>query len=200
MIGQFLCRYISQIMQVNSKKEIAVFGKGCFWCTEAVFKMLKGVTAVEPGYTGGNTKKPTYDQVSDGNTGHAEVIRIEYNPSLIKYRDLMTVFFASHDPTTVNRQGSDVGTQYRSVIFVSNSEQQKQAIAFISELNATNQEGAKIVTQIESLKEYYSAESYHKDYFARNKDETYCQLVINPKLEKVQKQFAELLNDESNRV
>jgi peptide-methionine (S)-S-oxide reductase len=184
-------------MQASSKKEIAVFGGGCFWCTEAVFKMLKGVGNVEPGYAGGTTKNPTYEEVSTGLTGHAEVIRVEYDPHIIQYRDLMTIFFASHDPTTLNRQGDDVGTQYRSVIFYSNAEQQKQANAFISELNGSGAEGEKIVTQVSRLKEFYSAESYHKDYFTNHQENAYCQLVINPKLEKVQKKFEELLTDAS---
>ena len=181
-------------MQVNNNKEIAVFGGGCFWCTEAVFKMLRGVLSVEPGYTGGEIKNPTYEQVSSGETGHAEVIRIEYDANQIQFRDLMTVFFASHDPTTLNRQGNDVGTQYRSAIFYTNPEQQKQAVIFISELNSSNSDGAKVVTEVAPLGEYYTAESYHKDYFTNHKEASYCQLVINPKLEKVQKQFAELLS------
>jgi len=179
------------------RKEIAVFGGGCFWCTEAVFKMLRGVTSVEPGYAGGTTKNPTYEEVSRGDTNHAEVIRVEYDPEQIEYRDLLTVFFASHDPTTLNRQGNDVGTQYRSVIFFNNQEQQKQATAFIAELNASSAGGDRVVTQVEPFRGYYSAELYHEDYFAHHKDEMYCQLVINPKLEKVQKEFAGLLNDES---
>jgi peptide-methionine (S)-S-oxide reductase len=182
---------------MTSRKEIAVFGGGCFWCTEAVFKMLRGVSFVEPGYTGGTTKDPTYEEVSGGGTGHVEVIKIEYDPEQIKYRDLMTVFFASHDPTTLNRQGNDVGTQYRSVIFFSSPEQQKQAVAFIAELNASGDMGERIVTKVEPLGTYYPAESYHKDYFTNHKDAPYCQLVINPKLEKVQKEFADLLNDEN---
>ena len=184
-------------MITTLKKEIAVFGGGCFWCTEAVFKMLKGVDRVEPGYAGGRTKNPSYEQVSGGETGHAEVIWIEYDPAVIQYRDLLTVFFASHDPTTLNRQGNDVGTQYRSVIFFSNPEQQKQATTFIAELNSTSTDGNKIVTEVEPLENYYPAESYHQDYFTNHKEATYCQLVINPKLEKIQKKFAELLNDKS---
>ena len=182
------------------KREMAIFGGGCFWCTEAVFKMLRGVISVEPGYTGGKVKNPTYEEVSGGETGHVEVVRVEYDPEQIKYRDLMTVFFASHDPTTINRQGNDVGTQYRSVIFYTNPEQQKQAIAFIAELNSSSEDGHKIVTQVEPLGEYYSAESYHKDYFTNHKDVAYCQLVINPKLDKVQAEFAELLKDESKHI
>lgn len=179
-----------------SRTEVAIFGGGCFWCTEAVFKMLRGVLSVEPGYAGGTMKDPTYKDVSSGETGHVEVIKVEYDPTVIQYRDLMTVFFASHDPTTLNRQGNDVGTQYRSVIFYSNPEQQKQAAVFIAELNASDAKGEKVVTQVEPFESYYPAESYHRNYFANHKDTEYCQLVINPKLEKVQKKFEELLVDE----
>lgn len=159
--------------------------------------MLRGVSSVEPGYAGGITKNPTYNEVSTGETGHAEVVRIEYDPSVIQYRDLMTVFFASHDPTTLDRQGNDVGTQYRSVIFYNNPEQQKQAVTFIAELNASSDKGDKVVTEAKPLEEYYPAESYHKDYFSNHKDSAYCQLVINPKLEKVQKKFEDFLNDKT---
>ena len=175
------------------KSEIAVFGGGCFWCTEAVFKMLRGVSSVLPGYAGGTTKNPTYEEVSGGNTGHAECIQIEFNSDSIKYRDLLKVFFGSHDPTTVNKQGNDVGTQYRSVIFYTTLEQKEIAEAFIVELNASNEMGANIVTEVSPLDMFYVAENYHKDYFERNKNAPYCQLVINPKLEKVQKNFADLL-------
>jgi peptide-methionine (S)-S-oxide reductase len=177
--------------------EIAVFGGGCFWCTEAVFKMLKGVKSVGPGYAGGTKVNPSYDDVCGGRTGHAEVIRIEYDPSQVTYKNLMTVFFGSHDPTTVNRQGADVGTQYRSVIFYTTEDQKNEAEAFIAALNASNKMGAPIVTTVDPLTNYYPAENYHADYYARNKEAAYCQLVINPKLEKVQKQFADLLKDHS---
>jgi len=183
----------------NHTKEIAVFGGGCFWCTEAVFKMLKGIQTVEPGYSGGEISNPTYEQVSNGDTGHAEVIHLEYNPDVITYRDLLTVFFGSHEPTTKNRQGNDVGTQYRSVIFYTTDEQKKVAENFIQELNDSHAMGSRIVTELSPLTNYFSAESYHKDYFAENPDNPYCEVIINPKLEKVQKHFAELLNDKSKR-
>ncbi|MBI3626613.1 peptide-methionine (S)-S-oxide reductase MsrA [Candidatus Uhrbacteria bacterium] len=173
--------------------QVAVFGGGCFWCTEAVFKMLKGVLAVAPGYAGGSTPNPTYEQICGGNTGHAEVIHIEYDPSAVKYEDLLTVFFASHDPTTMNRQGADVGTQYRSVIFYTTPEQKAAAEKFIVEINASNEKGASIVTELSPLDKFYEAENYHKDYFARNNEQPYCQAVINPKLEKVKEKFTELL-------
>lgn len=175
--------------------EVAVFGGGCFWCTEAVFKMLKGVTSVMPGYTGGAKENPTDEEVSSGTTGHAEVVRVEYDPAQVKYSILLTIFFGSHDPTTKNRQGADVGTQYRSVIFYTTPEQKAEAEKFISEINSSNKFGDPVVTELEPLGKFYGAESYHQDYFARNSENQYCQLVINPKLEKVQKNFGELLND-----
>jgi peptide-methionine (S)-S-oxide reductase len=180
---------------MNTAQESAILGGGCFWCTEAVFKMLKGVTRVGPGYAGGTTENPTYHAVSSGKTGHAEVIRIEFDPTKIKYRDLLTVFFASHDPTTLNRQGADVGTQYRSVIFYTTDEQKKEAELFIKELNDSNTMGVPIVTEVEPLTKYYPAEAYHADYYARNSEQNYCQIVINPKLEKVQQKFADLLKE-----
>lgn len=178
----------------SSKTNIAVFGGGCFWCTEAVFNMLKGVISVTPGYAGGNKENPTYEEVSGGATGHAEVIRIEYDPEKISFRDLLTVFFATHDPTTQNRQGSDIGPQYRSVILYANEADKTEAEKFIKALNASHPAGAPVVTEIKPLKRFYEAESYHHDYYARNKNTNpYCEVVINPKLQKVQEQFAELL-------
>ncbi len=180
---------------ITSKK--AVFGGGCFWCTEAVFKMLKGVQSVMPGYAGGKKSNPTDEEVSNGNTGHAEVIQITYDPSQISFKNLLTVFFASHNPTTLNRQGNDVGTQYRSVVFYSTPAEKEAAENFIAELNASNVQGDPIVTEVAALTEFFPAEDYHRDYYARNKENRYCELVINPKLEKVQKQFADLLANNS---
>ena len=177
--------------------EVAIFGGGCFWCTEAVFKMMRGVSDVRPGYAGGTVANPTYNQVCEGTTGHAEVVRIEYDPTQVQYRDLMTVFFGSHDPTTLNRQGNDVGTQYRSIIFTTTEGQKEEAEAFITELNASATDGKPIVTEVEPLTTFYEAEDYHHDYFAKNTSAMYCQLIINPKLEKVQKSFAALLKDEN---
>ncbi len=190
----------------------AIFGGGCFWCTESVFKMLKGVESVLPGYAGGSTWKeknangaenaglragkvcaPTYSAVSSGTTGHAEVIKIEYDPTLVTFENLLTVFFASHDPTTLNRQGADVGTQYRSIILYTEPEQKVAAEKFIAELNASSAEGQPIVTEIEPLDEFFPAENYHVDYYAQNKDQPYCQVIINPKLQKVQEKFADLI-------
>jgi len=180
------------------KTETAVFGGGCFWCTEAVFKMLKGVTSVLPGYSGGTTVNPTYEQVSSGNTGHIECTKVEFDPGQISYKDLLTVFFASHDPTTLDRQGNDVGTQYASAIFYTTPEQKSEAEKFISELNASSKEGRPIVTQVRPLDTFYVAENYHQDYYEHHKDAPYCQLVINPKLEKVSKQFENLLKQNGN--
>lgn len=176
-------------------KEIVVFGGGCFWCTEAVFKMLKGVTSVLPGYSGGTVENPTYEQVCSGNTGHAEGVQIEYDPSLVSFRSLLTVFFGSHDPTTRNRQGADVGTQYRSVIFYTTPVQKEEIEKYIAEINASNSLGKPIVTEIEPLKKFWVAENYHQDYFASNPGNPYCEIVINPKLEKVSKEFASLIAD-----
>jgi len=177
------------------KKEVAVFGGGCFWCTEAVFKMLRGVTLVLPGYTGGTVANPTYEEVSGGRTGHAEAVEITYDPQLITYKNLLTVFFGSHDPTKRNRQESDVGTQYRSAIFYTTPEQHKIAKEFITEINDSNKMGKPVVTELNPLDVFYAAENYHHDYFATHPGNPYCEVVINPKLEKVQKEFANLLKD-----
>lgn len=182
----------------ETKKEIAVFGGGCFWCTEAVFKMMKGVSSVLPGYAGGSTINPTYQEVSQGNTGHAEVVYIEYDPALVTYKSLLTVFFGSHDPTTKNQQGADIGMQYRSVIFYTSPDQKKEAEDFIAGMNISNKAGSPVVTEVEPLVKFYEAENYHHDYFANHPTAGYCMVVINPKLEKVQKEYAELLVDINN--
>lgn len=174
-------------------KTTAVFANGCFWCTEAVFKMLKGVISVVPGYTGGETENPTYEEVSSGNTGHAEAIKIEYNPSVISYDDLLNVFFNTHNPTTLNRQGNDVGTQYRSAIFYGNEDEKKKAENLIKELNEAKAYPDSVVTEVTKLQKFYEAEDYHHDYYEHNKDKPYCEIVIAPKIEKMQKKFAQLL-------
>jgi peptide-methionine (S)-S-oxide reductase len=171
----------------------AVFGGGCFWCTEAVFRELRGVHSVEPGYTGGTTANPTYEEVSTGETGHAEVIKIDYDPTQVSYRTLLTVFFATHDPTTVNRQGPDTGTQYRSSIFTTTPEQEAEAAAFIKEVDTSTNAGEHVVTSVEPLTTFYPAEDYHREYFKKHPEAAYCQLVVSPKVEKVQKEFADLL-------
>jgi peptide-methionine (S)-S-oxide reductase len=182
---------------MSAKENIAVFGGGCFWCTEAVFKMLRGVISVAPGYAGGATENPTYYKISNGDTGHAEVIRIEFDPARISYKDLLTVFFASHDATEVNRQGNDVGTQYRSIVLYTDDNQKKEAEKFIKELNESAKEGKPIATEIAPLTKFYPAEQEHLDYYARNRAQGYCQLIIEPKLQKVQEKFAELLKTHS---
>jgi len=181
----------------NGKNDVAVFGGGCFWCTEAVFDELRGVNSVVSGYAGGKTKNPTYEQVCMGNTGHAEVIKIEFDAAEISFRDLMTVFFATHDPTTLNRQGNDVGTQYRSAIFYADDKQKDEAAALIKELDATKTFKNSIVTTLEPLTEFYPAEDYHQKFYATNPFQPYCQYVIPPKLSKLHKQFAELLKSHS---
>jgi peptide-methionine (S)-S-oxide reductase len=175
------------------KSEFAVFGGGCFWCTEAVFDELRGVRSVVSGYAGGSVQNPTYEQVCGGRTGHAEVIRIEYDPTQITFKDLLTVFFATHDPTTLNRQGNDVGTQYRSTVLYANEAQKRQAEAFIKELNDSKAFSNPVVTTVEPLDEFYIAEGYHQKYYANNPYQPYCQYMIPPKLNKLHKQFRELL-------
>jgi peptide-methionine (S)-S-oxide reductase len=177
----------------DPKSAVAVFGGGCFWCTEAVFDELRGVKSVVSGYAGGSTKNPTYEEVCGGRTGHAEVIKIEFDPGEIAFKDLLTVFFASHDPTTLNRQGNDVGTQYRSAIFYATEEQKREAEAFIKELNDSKAFGKPVVTTLEPLGEFYEAEDYHQKYYANNPYQPYCQYMIPPKLNKLHKQFGALL-------
>ena len=177
---------------MENKNQIAVFGGGCFWCTEAVFGELKGVISVMPGYAGGETKNPTYEAVSSGTTGHAEVIRIEYDSEKIAYSDLLTVFFATHNPTTLNQQGSDVGTQYRSAVFYTTEDQKKETEEFTEKLNES---GPKVVTEIKPLDIFYEAEEYHQKYYLRNTEAAYCQVVINPKMEKLKERFNELLKN-----
>jgi peptide-methionine (S)-S-oxide reductase len=184
-------------MSKDAKSDVAVFGGGCFWCTEAVFDELKGVISVVSGYAGGRTKNPTYEQVCSESTGHAEVIRIEFDPTQISFRDLMTVFFATHDPTTLNCQGNDVGTQYRSTILHFDEEQKRQAEAFIKELNDSKAFGKPVVTTVEPLGEFYAAEDYHQKYYANNPYQPYCQYSIPPKLNKLHKQFSQLLKSHS---
>lgn len=178
---------------MDSNNKTAVFANGCFWCTEAVFTRLKGVVSVRPGYTGGHTTAPTYAEVCRGDTGHAEAIEIEYNPAVISYQDLLTVFFYTHDPTTLNRQGNDIGTQYRSAIFYSDDTEKKQAEDFIAELEDKNAYQNPIVTEVQPLQEFFLAEDYHRDYYERNPNQAYCNVVITPKIEKLTERFGELL-------
>ena len=180
--------------------QVAVFGGGCFWCTEAVFDELRGVKSVVSGYAGGKSRNPTYEQVCMGNTGHAEVIKIEFDAGEISFRDLMTVFFATHDPTTLNRQGNDVGTQYRSTIFFANEQQKIAAAAFVRELEDAKTFKNPIVTTLEPLNEFYPAEDYHQKFYANNPYQPYCQYSIPPKLNKLHKQFSALLKSHDQSV
>lgn len=173
--------------------ERATFGSGCFWCTEAIFSSLKGVTSVVPGYAGGHVENPSYAQVCSGTTGHAEVARIEFDPTVITYQQLVEVFFGSHNPTTVNRQGNDVGEQYRSVIFFHDENQKTIAEKVRTQLETNTTFDAPIVTTIEPLTNFYPAEDYHRNYYANNPDQPYCQAIISPKLAKFRKQYSSLL-------
>ena len=171
-----------------AKSEIATLGGGCFWCVEAVFQRIEGVLSVRPGYAGGDIKNPTYKQISTGNTGHAEVAKIEFDPSKITYSQILNVFWQSHDPTTLNRQGNDVGTQYRSVIFFHDESQEK--IARKSKIDANNSGywDNEIVTEVKLLNNYFDAEDYHDNYYNNNPNQPYCLFVIKPKLDKLEKQ------------
>ncbi|MBI3633920.1 MAG: peptide-methionine (S)-S-oxide reductase MsrA [Candidatus Vogelbacteria bacterium] len=177
------------------KNEIAVFGGGCFWCTEAIFKMLNGVISAEPGYAGGTKVNPTYYDVASGSTGHAEVTRIEFDPSRISFDDLLTVFFSTHDPSSLNKQGYDVGTEYRSIVLYTSDEQKKKTEKYIADLETSHSGGRPIVTEVKPLDKFYPAEDYHKNYYDTHKGQPYCELVIDPKLEKVQQRFRELLKE-----
>jgi peptide-methionine (S)-S-oxide reductase len=175
------------------KTDTATFGTGCFWCTEAIFQQLDGVLKVTSGYSGGHVDNPTYKQVCEGTTGHAEVIQIVYNPDVITFDELLEAFWQSHDPTTLNRQGNDVGPQYRSVVFYHNEDQKKKAEHYKSELDKNKAYDNPIVTEISPYTKFYVAENYHQDYYANNGSQPYCYYVIRPKLEKFQKVFKEKL-------
>lgn len=177
---------------VNNTDSI-VFAGGCFWCTEAIFKMLRGVTSVTPGYTGGGLKDPSYYEVMRGNTGHAESIQIEYDPKVIPLHDLLDVFIHTHDPTSLNRQGADVGPEYRSAIFYTSEKQKKEIEVFMEDLAKSKEFNSPIVTIIEPLDVFYKAEEYHKDYYEKNSYAPYCQIVISPKLTKLREKYAPLL-------
>jgi peptide-methionine (S)-S-oxide reductase len=174
-------------------REIATFGGGCFWCLDGAFRQLRGVEQVESGYAGGRRPNPTYEQVCTGVTGHAEVVRITFDPSIISYRDLLGVLFTIHDPTTLNRQGNDVGTQYRSVIFHHSPEQERVAREVIAELEAEKLWDDPIVTEVAPLPEYYPAEGYHQDYFTKNPNQPYCRAIVGPKISKVRKMYFDRL-------
>jgi len=171
-----------------AKSEIATLGGGCFWCVEAVFQRIEGVISVKPGYAGGNVKNPTYKQICTGNTGHAEVAKIEFDPSKITYSQILNVFWQSHDPTTLNRQGNDVGTQYRSVIFFHNESQEEIAKKSKVDADKSGYWDNEIVTEVTLLNNYYDAEDYHDNYYNNNPNQPYCLFVIKPKLDKLEKQ------------
>ncbi len=172
------------------RQEVATLGGGCFWCLEAVFEQLKGVSGVRSGYCGGSAPEPSYRDVCTGTTGHAEVVQVTFDPSVISFGDLLDVFFATHDPTTLNRQGADVGTQYRSVIFHHSPEQKRVAEEKIAALNASGSYRSPVVTEVAPYSKFYPAEEYHQRYYRENSDQPYCQVVISPKVAKFRKQFA----------
>ena len=175
-----------------SDKQVLVLGGGCFWCTESVYKEVKGVTDVESGYSNGQVKQPSYEMVCTGTTGHNEVVRLEYDPAQISAREILEIFFVVHDPTTLNRQGNDVGTQYRSGIYFTTPEQQQVAQALIDELTKDDAFGRPIVTELKPLENYWPAEAYHQDFFERNPHQGYCMAVAAPKVAKFRKTFARL--------
>ena len=178
---------------MNTNLQTATLAGGCFWCLEAVYDEIKGIHGVESGYAGGQTENPSYRAVCNGDTGHAEVIQVHFEPNVVSYRDLLNVFFAIHDPTTLNRQGADVGTQYRSAIFYHDDEQKRIAEELIKDLNAQQIFDRPIVTEVAPLDKFYMAEDYHQEYFARNPYQPYCMAVVSPKVSKFRKHFIEML-------
>jgi peptide-methionine (S)-S-oxide reductase len=192
-IGLNHCQNLKKMSLENNKIETITLGAGCFWCVEAIYSRLNGVISVTSGYSGGNVENPTYKDVCTGETGHAEVVQIAYNPTIIPLAKILEVFFKTHDPTTLNRQGADIGTQYRSVIFYHNEDQKRVAQEVKELLNKSGIWNDKIVTTIESFNNFYKAESYHQDYFENNAKQPYCQMVINPKVEKFERIFKDYL-------
>lgn len=176
-------------MNIQEGKEVATFAGGCFWCTEAIFQEVKGVEKVVSGYTGGFIKNPAYREVCNGTTGHAEAIQITFNPELVSYEDLLEIFFGTHDPTTLNRQGADVGTQYRSEVFYHSEAQKEKAEKYIQWIEQEKLYSNPIVTKVSPASEFYAAEEYHQDYYSQNSQQGYCQMVIAPKLEKLRKYY-----------
>lgn len=180
---------------VEMKSEIAILGGGCFWCTEAVYNELEGVQKVEPGYSGGNYANPTYEDICSGETGHAEVVQIEFNPDVISFEELLDVFFKTHNPTTLNRQGADIGTQYRSIILYTNEKQKETATNYINRLTEKKEYPSTIVTEIKPLVQFYPAEKYHQNYYQKNLQQPYCRMIIQPKVKKVKTEFQPLLKN-----
>lgn len=183
---------MSQITQSNSLEQATLAG-GCFWCIEAAFNSLQGIVSAKSGYMGGESGSPSYDDVCKGTTGHAEVVLLEYDANLISYRDILEIFFTLHNPTQLNRQGNDIGTQYRSEIFVANTEQRQVATDIIEELNASNTFDKALVTKVSPLSEFYLGEDYHQEYFKNNPENQYCQAVVSPKLAKFRQTFVNKL-------
>lgn len=179
----------------NTNLETATLAGGCFWCIETIFDELKGVEKVVSGYSGGTTKNPSYEQVSSGNTGHAEVVQITFDPSVISYEKLLEIFFHIHNPTTLNRQGADVGSQYRSAIYYNNDHQKKTAEEVIKKIGSSGLWDEQIITEVTKFYEFYSAEDYHQDYYNNNKEKSYCSLVIAPKVRKFYKDYKDLIKD-----
>ena len=178
------------------KNEIATLAGGCFWCTEAIFKRLKGVISVTPGYAGGNKENPTYEEVCSGQTGHAEAIQIEFDPKLVGFDKILDIFWHTHDPTTLNMQGNDIGTQYRSAIFYRSDKQKEEALKSKEEFEKERVYKDPIVTQIIPFTNFYEAENYHKDYFDKNKEYPYCTYVINPKIQKLMEKYVKDVKEE----
>jgi peptide-methionine (S)-S-oxide reductase len=185
----------AEISMASTSPQTLVLGGGCFWCTEAVYDRVKGITDVESGYSNGHVIAPSYEQVCGGGTGHVEVVKLTYDPALISLREILEIFFVIHDPTTLNRQGNDVGTQYRSGIYYSTAEQKEEAEAFIRQLGQDGTFDRPIVTEVLPLANYWPAEDYHQDYFAQHPDQGYCAFVVGPKVEKFRKTFAARAKD-----
>ena len=177
----------------SGKTETATFAAGCFWCVEEQFKQLEGVISITSGYTGGSTENPTYEEVSNGNTNHAEACNIVFDPAVISYKELLEAFFVTHDPTQLNRQGNDVGTQYRSAVFYHNPEQKQLTEFYIDQLNKEKAYDKPVVTQVAPFNKFYKAEDYHQNYYENNPDQAYCRLVVKPKVDKFRKAFSEKL-------
>jgi peptide-methionine (S)-S-oxide reductase len=193
--GSQKTKKIENMNNNNEGYEVATLGGGCFWCIEAIYLEMKGVVSVRSGYSGGKIKNPTYREVTSGMTGHAEVVQITFDPEVITYRDILTIFFHVHDPTTLNRQGADVGTQYRSVIFYHDENQKSVAEEVMREIQGSKVWDNPLVTELSPLTAFYVAEDYHQDYFANNPNAPYCTFVVSPKVEKFRKNFQEYLKD-----
>jgi methionine-S-sulfoxide reductase len=192
-ISLFISNHLNGNMTMKENEEIATFGGGCFWCVEAIYERVEGVHSVTSGYSGGHVDNPDYQQVSTGLTGHAEVVQIRYDPDVVSFYELLEIFFKTHDPTTLNRQGADVGTQYRSIILYHSESQKRQAEEIIADLNAAGVYDRPIVTKVEPFEKFYPAEDYHQEYFENNPNQGYCRLVIQPKVEKFEKVFKDKL-------